>query len=35
MIPDVSGHTIGIIVFAVFIAVLGWSVYRMDKTFHE
>jgi hypothetical protein len=35
LMPDLSGHTVGIIVLAVFIAVLGWSVYQMDKTFHE
>jgi hypothetical protein len=35
VMPDVSGHTIGILLFAVFIAVLGWTVYQMDKTFHE
>jgi hypothetical protein len=33
--PDVSGHTIGIVILAVFICALGWSVYQMDKTFHE
>jgi hypothetical protein len=35
LMPDLSDQTLKIIGVTVFFLGLGWSVYQMDKTFHD